>query len=476
MGGTIMPQYLDENGNPIQGKTYLDPNTGEPLSSSTTAETPQEGFWHSLGSQLGITPEAAEAARQHMLDHPLSTAAKLALGPAAPVVEGLYNQAKQSTGQLAQAIKDYRGGNSAQAGIDAIQAVPIVGPAMNKAAEQYGEDNRAGEMGTLAGATIQAAPLALGAADAAMPGRPIIPNPPIARTIGRAALLGRTPEEAYESALKPSTTIPQTQRSSIVQSGLQNEIPVSKAGVEKINELIDDLNQKIESQISAAGPNRTINPASAVQNLKDVRAKFSNQVNPTADVQAIDNSGQEFLNQFRSQPGGAVRNMSASEAQSMKQGTYRVLAGKYGEQGSASVEAQKALARGLKEEIANQFPEINQLNAQESKLLDLQPVLERAVNRISNHQVIGIGTPVAGVAAETLTGSPGIGRVAMVMKGVLDNPTVKSRLAIAVSKANRIPYAQAMGRINDYSTALAASGAVSSSASPDQSGQPNTSQ
>lgn len=42
-------------------------------------------------------------------------------------------------------------------------------------------------------------------------------------------------------------------------------------------------------------------------------------------------------------------------------GTYSVLRGKYGEQGSASLGAQKALARGLKEETATQVREINKL-------------------------------------------------------------------------------------------------------------------
>jgi hypothetical protein len=164
--------------------------------------------------------------------------------------------------------------------------------------------------------------------------------------------------------------------------------------------------------------------------------------------------------------------MNASDAQAMKQGTYRVLAGKYGEQGSASVEAQKALARGLKEEIATQFPEIGNLNAQESQLLDLQPVLERAVNRITNQQAIGIGAPIAGTAVKAATGSTGAGAVAMMMKSVLDNPAVKSRLAIAVSKASNIPPAQAIARVQAYSSALGASAgaaaASSSSGTPSQ--------
>jgi len=154
------------------------------------------------------------------------------------------------------------------------------------------------------------------------------------------------------------------------------------------------------------------------------------------------------------QPPTPAPPMDAAKAQAMKQGTYTVLKGKFGEQGSATVEAQKALARGLKEEIANQFPEISKLNAAEGKLLDLQPVLERAVNRISNHQLIGIGTPVVGAAAKAVTGETAIAAPLMALKAVLDNPGVKTRLAIAVSKGGKVPFSTALSKVNQYSTTL----------------------
>ena len=84
----------------------------------------------------------------------------------------------------------------------------------------------------------------------------------------------------------------------------------------------------------------------------------------------------------------------------------------------------------------------------------MQPVLERAVNRISNHQLIGIGTPVAGAAVKAVTGSGSAGAVAATIKAVLDNPVVKSRLAIAVSKGAKIPYAKAAARVAAYSASI----------------------
>lgn len=295
---------------------------------------------------------------------------------------------------------------------------------------------------------------------------------------GRMALLGKTPEGAYESALKPSTALSPAERAAAIDTGLKQGIPISKGGLEKLNDQIETLNQAIKDEISK-DPNRPIDPNKVATRADAAKARFVTQVNAQPDLTAIEASRQQFLNEQGQTPGTpaqptgvldaqgkpimspaqpptAAPPMSAADAQAMKQGTYRVLKGKFGEQGSASVEAQKSLARGLKEEIASAFPEIGKLNADESRLLELQPLLERAVNRISNHQAMGLGTPAAGVAAEAMGAGSGTSAAVMVLKSVLDNPGIKSRLAIAVSKGAKIPYAKAFARVAAYSESLGA--------------------
>ena len=441
--------------------------------SQQNAPKPQPGFWENLGHTFGIGQQEGD----ERLAHPIKSAVQSY--PPVGLAVGAYQGLKRIGGEVAQGQNALREGNLPAAGYHALSALPFVGSAMQQMDEEAppttpGQSymskvaNAAtpGNIGTAVGTAAQVAPMALGGLDAAAPGRPVIPTPSPTNLAARIALLGRSPQAAYEGALKPSTTLSATDRANIVQTGLDNGIPVSKAGVEKIGDLISDLNQKISDTI-ASDPNRPINPSKAVQNLNATRTKFSNQVNPQSDINSINSSGQEFLDQFRSQPGGAVRNMTAQEAQNMKQGTYRVLAGKYGEQGSASVEAQKALARGLKDEIASQFPEINNLNAAESRLLNLQPVLERAVNRISNHQIIGIGTPVTGAAVKAVSGSPTLATISAVIKAVVDNPSVKSHLAISVSKGSNIPISVAMQRVSAYSKYL---GLVAAEQSENSSG------
>jgi hypothetical protein len=311
-------------------------------------------------------------------------------------------------------------------------------------------------------------------------------------------LRGKTPAEAYQSALKPSTTLGPDKTGKIVQTALDENIPVSKGGLAKLGDLIDDLNSQVKQTI-ASDPDRPIDTAAVTQPLKALKLKFANQVNPNADLAAIDSSEKEFLHNQGARPGQPAtppqptgildasgqpvmspgspatpptppRPMRAEDAQTMKQGTYQQLSSKaYGELGTASEESQKALARGLKEEIAKQFPEIGPVNARESKMLDLQPVLEKAVARIGNHQFLGIGTPITVGATKAVTGSSKLAGVAGILKAVLDDPNVKSRLAIAVSNGAKIPHNAAMKRIAVYSGALAA--AANSGTSDDHTSQ-----
>lgn len=116
-----------------------------------------------------------------------------------------------------------------------------------------------------------------------------------------------------------------------------------------------------------------------------------------------------------------------------------------------------ALARGLKEEIARQFPEIAEMNAKETKLFGLEPALERAVRRIDNRQVIGIGTPIAGIAGGVVAHSTGWGVAIGALKAVLDKPMLKSKLAIVLNRAAKgtEPFSVSQARVAAYVTALA---------------------
>lgn len=77
-------------------------------------------------------------------------------------------------------------------------------------------------------------------------------------------------------------------------------------------------------------------------------------------------------------------------AQQLKQGTYKVVDKKYGQLGNAETEAQKALARGLKEGVAEAAPEVAKLNAKESDLINTLKVTERRALMDANKNPMGL--------------------------------------------------------------------------------------
>jgi hypothetical protein len=289
------------------------------------------------------------------------------------------------------------------------------------------------------------------------------------------------PENLYQSALKPrpgSYSRPEVQ--AMVGTGLKEGIPVSEGGWNKLWGLIDDLNQKVQDRVDVASKaGVTVDPEAVAKRTSQLEPTFREQVAPEADLAAIQSTREEFLRQHQGQapytqvlpgiqsPGyfpvgkGTASypiDMTAREAQNIKTGTYRQLKGKFGELKNAQVETEKALARGIKEELANQIPEIGALNARESDALGLLPELEHALRRGGNHQLFGIGTPIAAGGVYSVTGSPQLAGIAAGVRTLLDNPAIKSQLAIAIyqgMKKNPAKYgpariATATARANEY--------------------------
>lgn len=175
-----------------------------------------------------------------------------------------------------------------------------------------------------------------------------------------------------QSAVKPTIAqLKNGEAKTAVQTLLDYGISPTSAGVNKLRSLIDDINNQIAGKISSS--NATVNKQAVVNRLGDVEQRFSNQVAPTSDLSAIRNVADEFMGH----PLYAGADIPVQAAQSLKQGTYKVLEGKFGEAGSAATEAQKGLARGLKEEIAQVVPGVGALNAEESRLLKTLSVSER---------------------------------------------------------------------------------------------------
>jgi hypothetical protein len=189
------------------------------------------------------------------------------------------------------------------------------------------------------------------------------------------------------SAIKPSLEhLKSGEAARAVQTMFDEGINASKGGIENVQNRISDLNNQIKTAISNSPA--TVNKQSVAQRLNGVDNTFMNQVDPIKDLQNINTTRDNFL--FNHPALTGVNDIPVAQAQAMKQGTYKQINNKYGEIGSAETEAQKALARGLKEEIATAVPEISGLNSQESKLINVLNVAERRILLEGNKNPAGL--------------------------------------------------------------------------------------
>ena len=194
----------------------LEPADAARFQKDAAADPKRPTFWNALtnpvggggreqgvgGGMIQVGGQAVKAMAQP-LAHPLDTA-KAALGMAAAVGSGnTFAVGEQVAAPLAQKYLEDK-----QQGGNALALENLTGQAIGSV-----------EGGRMMGA---AAPKVIEAVANAAP-----------QVAGRVALLGKTPAAAYESALKPSTTLAPAERAAIVQTGLDNSIPVSKAGLEK---------------------------------------------------------------------------------------------------------------------------------------------------------------------------------------------------------------------------------------------------
>jgi hypothetical protein len=153
---------------------------------------------------------------------------------------------------------------------------------------------------------------------------------------------------------------------------LKEGISPTEGGVEVLKSKIAALNEKIKQAVSSS--TETVKIGDTGKPLLDTLNNFTKQVNAQDDLASI----RKVWGMYRNHPALAgQQDMPVQLAQQLKQGTYRQLEGKYGELTSAETEAQKAIARGLKDEIAAKIPALKDLNAKESELLNALTIAER---------------------------------------------------------------------------------------------------
>lgn len=197
---------------------------------------------------------------------------------------------------------------------------------------------------------------------------------PAARAIG-----ARVMQSAVKPGLKLLTrAVDAGETPQVVQTLLREGVNVTPGGVAKLQNLLGANRAEINAAIAPVADTE-IPALKVASRLTDVAKRFTNQVNPQPDLDAISKVGENFLEHPAISPQGTL---TLEQAQALKQGTYAQLKGKYGPQSGvtpAAIEAEKALARGLKEDVAAEVPNLDTLNERHGQLLEaLHAVGKRA--------------------------------------------------------------------------------------------------
>jgi hypothetical protein len=243
-----------------------------------------------------------------------------------------------------------------------------------------------------------------------------------------------TPEsmlnKMVESSFKFSAKVPLEQRTKLAQTALNEGIVPSAKGSRKIQGIIDNINDDITKAIDLGSKKgTTILSTDVLTRLDDLKAFYAESVGGGIAIKEIEDMAAGFAKDFG-------KRIPIARAQQIKRNTNAIIRKQFGEMKSVAVETQKNIARGLKEEIANRFPEIQALNERESSLIGLNKELEKAVRRIDNRNIVSLGAKAAG-AGGAAAGGAGGGLFTLLADQIFGNPAIKTKLAIAIKAAEK---------------------------------------
>jgi hypothetical protein len=253
----------------------------------------------------------------------------------------------------------------------------------------------------------------------------------------------------YRGFLKPSLAKPSLGKAGqVVETGLEEALPVTKAGEGRAWSLIDMLRGKVDDALARA-PGEVDLGSVADRVRAAAKSEYFKPGKPLADFEAALKVAEEIdahpalANPFN--PTSAPT-ATASGANAIKRGIYKTIGEtNYGVERGATKTAQKIAASALREDIegltGGAAGKVAQLNARESKLIDVAKSIARAVGREENKSpLIGVNTLLSGAvggARYANSGDPYEAAAWALASRAALTPAVATRVAIVAYKLGK---------------------------------------
>ena len=259
----------------------------------------------------------------------------------------------------------------------------------------------------------------------------------------------------YRGYLKPSLAAVNVKKAQqIVQTALEEAIPLTNKGIAKASSTISELNAEVQ-RILAARQNisQTVHGDIDLHDIAEkvrsfARGKYFKPGTPSEDFDAamkvadnIDKHASLGLPPG-AQPGPTPVDLTtANEVKT----SLRDSAGKnaFGVERSAAQEAEKQGARNLRMDIETRAPAVGPLNARESKLLDTVKAIRQAVERDANQNPLyGVKSIIAagaGGAEYGKSGDPWTAAATALGTRYMLRPEMVSKMAILAYRIGKLP-------------------------------------
>jgi hypothetical protein len=252
---------------------------------------------------------------------------------------------------------------------------------------------------------------------------------------------GSVGKAVYRGYLKPSLAQHSIGKADqIVQTALDEALPITQSGVDKANRVIRDLRATVDAKIAAAPG--TIDLHQIAEHIRGyARQRYYKPGKPSADFEAALKVADDLdrhptiANPFAPNSPAPV---TPSRANEIKRGIDESIGdANFGVERGATKTTQKAARRELRTAIEGVVPDVGPLNAREGRLIDAAKSIARAVGRESNKSpLIGVNTLTSGAIGGAV-GGPGGVAAALVMRMGL-TPEVATRAAIVAHRLGKM--------------------------------------
>lgn len=258
--------------------------------------------------------------------------------------------------------------------------------------------------------------------------------------LARSGITGKAAERLYGSATKMPLGKKWTQvlpgqevadRTKAIRAGIEQRVMPTEQGLAKATALEEGARKAVDDVINNfAKQGKTIKRDDLIKGLDKAYAVAESSSKPEVAKAALD----RLKSEFSKRPG----TIPVDEVQKIKRQFYKEA--NYGVAPPRSVAAQfnemgtKGIAHEAMAQLERMYPELKAMNQADAAYIKLKEGIERAVGRMGNRDIIGLGEGVAATAGAAVSGGLGAA-VGFALKRLVDMPTVKARLAFALDKA-----------------------------------------